>query len=517
MAFQSLFRTTTALKIIPADTVITLATVPTVTSWRIRLYSAKQEELISFSGVSGSTITGCVRNLSLTANPATAWTGLTWVAWTSCELVIMHDQMIDPVVWWTYTWPIVYDGDVTFNNPVVFTESFKEPVYANAAARDAAIPSPTNGMSVYLTAEWYFTDYQAWAWSSRAAWAATVNASTTVAGKVELPTTAETQSLTTTWWTWASLTLTLDQFWNYYSKWDWSDGNVTISSNTSLTRDMFYNNLTVNTGIVLDPAGYAVYVAWTLTLTWTAKIARNGNNWWNATNSTGWTAAAALASWTCWTCEWWVVGTTWTNLAGWNGTNWTWTSGSSYTAITSAAWWSGWFGWAWWGTWGTWATSAQWVRYNRLYSLAQALSALMSPSRWIFSTAAYGWTPGAWSWAAWWGNGWWQTGWGGGWSGWSWGNIFIYANIIAGSWTIEAKWGTWGNWGVWSIAIAWGGGWGGGWSGWVVVLVYNSGTPYTITVTWWAAWTGWAWIWWWATAWSNWAAWTAWTSIVINK
>lgn len=43
---------------------------------------------------------------------------------------------------------------------MVLGGSFKEPVYANAAARDAAIPSPANGMSVYLTAEGYFTDYQ---------------------------------------------------------------------------------------------------------------------------------------------------------------------------------------------------------------------------------------------------------------------------------------------------------------------------------------------------------------------
>ena len=31
--------------------------------------------------------------------------------------------------------------------------TFKEPVYANATARDAAITVPANGMSVYLTAE----------------------------------------------------------------------------------------------------------------------------------------------------------------------------------------------------------------------------------------------------------------------------------------------------------------------------------------------------------------------------
>ena len=38
------------------------------------------------------------------------------------------------------------------------------------------------------------------------------------------------------------------------------DGNVIISSNTTLTRDMFYNNLTIDPGYTLDTAGYRVFV-----------------------------------------------------------------------------------------------------------------------------------------------------------------------------------------------------------------------------------------------------------------
>ena len=44
------------------------------------------------------------------------------------------------------------------------------------------------------------------------------------------------------------------------------DGNVTISSNTTLTRDMYYNNLDVNAGIVLNTAGYRVFVRNRLTM-----------------------------------------------------------------------------------------------------------------------------------------------------------------------------------------------------------------------------------------------------------
>jgi hypothetical protein len=45
-----------------------------------------------------------------------------------------------------------------------------------------------------------------------------------------------------------------------------TDGNTTIASNTSLTRDMYYNNLTVNNGIHLNTNGYRVFVKGTLTL-----------------------------------------------------------------------------------------------------------------------------------------------------------------------------------------------------------------------------------------------------------
>jgi hypothetical protein len=44
-----------------------------------------------------------------------------------------------------------------------------------------------------------------------------------------------------------------------------ADGDVTISVNTTLTRDMQYNNLTINSGINLDPAGYRIFVKDTLT------------------------------------------------------------------------------------------------------------------------------------------------------------------------------------------------------------------------------------------------------------
>jgi len=57
---------------------------------------------------------------------------------------------------------------------------------------------------------------------------------------------------------------------------DGADGNVTISTDTVLTDDKFYNNLTINAGATLYPAGYRIFVKGTLTNN--GKIARDGNN-----------------------------------------------------------------------------------------------------------------------------------------------------------------------------------------------------------------------------------------------
>lgn len=44
-----------------------------------------------------------------------------------------------------------------------------------------------------------------------------------------------------------------------------ADGNVTIAANATLTRDMNYGNLTVNTGVVLTTAGYIIRATGTVT------------------------------------------------------------------------------------------------------------------------------------------------------------------------------------------------------------------------------------------------------------
>ncbi len=83
---------------------------------------------------------------------------------------------------------------------------------------------------------------------------------------------------------------------------DGSDGNVTISSNTTLTSNKFYNNLTIDTNSTLTPAGYFIFVKGTLTIEsgskidWSGKNGTAGGNGVGRTSAgSGGTAGAALA------------------------------------------------------------------------------------------------------------------------------------------------------------------------------------------------------------------------------
>ncbi len=197
-----------ALPVAPADTTITLGVAPTTTSGRVYTWygnhdAPTQEEWINYTGVSGTTITGCTRGMSPTADPSTWWTGLTWIAWTPVILVWMHDQLVMKTKSNTYTAWTTQTFSASESNV-----SSKDPVYADATARDVWIPSPSNGMRVYNTAEWEFQKYQAWAWTNETSWWSTPNASTTVAGKVEAPTQTEVEQLATTGWTGALVFVT---------------------------------------------------------------------------------------------------------------------------------------------------------------------------------------------------------------------------------------------------------------------------------------------------------------------
>src|SRR3990167_1756933 len=75
---------------------------------------------------------------------------------------------------------------------------------------------------------------------------------------------------------------------------DGSDGDVTISVNTTLTSDKYYNNLTVNDAVRLITDGYKVYVKDPLTMGGsTAFISNNGGNAGNGGNASSETGGSA--------------------------------------------------------------------------------------------------------------------------------------------------------------------------------------------------------------------------------
>jgi len=74
---------------------------------------------------------------------------------------------------------------------------------------------------------------------------------------------------------------------------DGTDGDVTISTTTTLTSDKFYNNLTVNNGVTLNAGGYKIYVKGTLTNAGT--ISNNGGNGGNASGATGGSAGTSAS------------------------------------------------------------------------------------------------------------------------------------------------------------------------------------------------------------------------------
>lgn len=77
---------------------------------------------------------------------------------------------------------------------------------------------------------------------------------------------------------------------------DGTDGDVTISANTNLTRDMYYDDLTVNASYTLDPSGFKIFVKGTLTIAATGAIAANGGAGGNGGNGGNATAGVVGAA-----------------------------------------------------------------------------------------------------------------------------------------------------------------------------------------------------------------------------
>lgn len=289
-----------------------------------------------------------------------------------------------------------------------------------------------------------------------------------------------------------------DSFLDYYSKWDGSDGNLTVTWFETLYSDKYYDNVTINSWAYLYTNGYSMCVKWTLINNWTIE-----HSWVNGSNAslyTGWAGGTAVNEWTLgvnlpwkkWGNGWIWPSTPHENWLVWSDAN------PSYSNTNGVAWASGWdiysalLGNGWAG-----GIATRWDNYNVYLNIAQALAQLSMPTR-NYNVLYNGLPSSGWS-------GGWQHNWnltaggGAGWSGSNWGIIVIHCNRYEWSGTIKAKW-----WAGWNGAIAqnngwwpwsWWGGGGAGWSGWVVFCTYTAWNAPTIDVTGWAGWTGWAGLW----------------------
>ncbi len=501
-----------------------------ITTWRLYAVNDSTQEWFDFTSVTASGAEfiywGLTRRLSQTADPATWGTGLTWLAATQLINVAMHDQLIDKNQPITFNWSITAT-DIRFS----WTSTSWLRTKSLTTTQRLAL-TPANWDIVYDSTLWENYQYIAWAWSAISAGSTQPNASETVAGKVEIATSAQMDAWTDTWETGALLVWIPSKFqrkefveklnvnWltektnisdddlfiisdasasNIQKKitwinltelrfWNWTDWDVTVTTTITLTRDMYYNNLTVTSPGIINTAWYRVYVKNTLSWNWT--IQNLWNNWWAWNNSTTWTSA------------WWTAGTKPNNgtlyawVAGSTGGTWVWWSAwvNAWVAGTSANpsysttnWVAGGAGWSWWtGSWAGWAagTSTRWTYYN--YVTPNISDLFFRPTLNISSTpylvcawSGWGWSGawinnGSWKWASW------------GWSGSTWGMIFISARIINFSGTMNVTWGNgWIGWKETNFNLEAAGWWAGG-NGWIIYLVSKTFTSiWTQTVAWW--------------------------------
>lgn len=247
---------------------------------------------------------------------------------------------------------------------------------------------------------------------------------------------------------------------------DYSDGSVTISVNTTLSRDMFYDALVVNTGVVLTTGNYRIF-ARTVTTNGTGKITADGGTGGvgqSATGGSGGTAGTVTAAGSLPAGNAGKVGGNGGNGGvGSNGTAGT-ASTKNLNDNNGSSGGAGDNGGAGGGTGGAGgATSSSPYSIPRSIVNAYYMFELGSSSSTTISR--YNVSPGAGS-----GGGGGTSGAGGGGSGGGGGSVWIAAETITNAGTISSNGGTGGNGGN----ATQGGGGGGGGNGGVVFLIYST-------------------------------------------
>lgn len=191
--FQTGYKSYLSEYINESATTIPVATLPVANNGRMMIFQWNTNEWIDYTGKTGSNptgaLTGCTRGMSQTSEPSTAWTGKEWAAGSQIINVQMHDQIVDKLL------PLPILSLTTTERDAIDMDS---DYYADTAP---IIYNETAGQYEYWTGS---------AWTTFST-GTVANASTTVAGKVEISTDAEITAGTGTGWTGAVLTPTPTQ------------------------------------------------------------------------------------------------------------------------------------------------------------------------------------------------------------------------------------------------------------------------------------------------------------------
>lgn len=301
---------------------------------REELDGTTKVEWMSFNGITtnaDNTVTldssGVSRNIPRDGSTLTGTgTGLRFTKAASVKLVDFHYLLnqkadVDRANTWTGAQTISTGGNITPTNtttPVYHGQSL------TTAERDA-LTDVVNGDWIYNETLNQTQWYEGGAWVTNAVGGSVADGSTSVAGKFEEATVAEQGSATATGSTGARLVLAAanlvktssgasdenkiavlnasgqfnvgflsDPAVNLWG--DGSDGDVTISTPTTLTRDMYYSNLVINDE--LTPAGFRIFVNGTISGTGSivANNTNTGGNGGNASGNTGGSAGSAGAA-----------------------------------------------------------------------------------------------------------------------------------------------------------------------------------------------------------------------------
>lgn len=179
--------------------------------------------------------------------------------------------------------------------------------FADATARDAYFTSPVNGNSAYLTTEGKRTDYVGGAWVDRAT-GSTLNASTTVAGKVEKATSWEVTAWTATGWTGAELFV-----WPAEMKTvtDWLTTSINAKPSIATNAEAIAWTDTVK---AVNPLQLRKYY-WPQPIAWTSSTASSRTVW----AGTSWTTYIQACIGTI--AKWWTYTVSF-DLSAWAITTW---------------------------------------------------------------------------------------------------------------------------------------------------------------------------------------------------